>query len=265
MKGLLDRALAVAIDRAAEPAGIRFTERQLYYELCRVLRPWSLFGRRARFTVAPAVSYSDFRSALARAGRVPGLLTADELWPRTKIPGVQAAEPDLFDYGLPRLLVCQRQEIAGMLRANDVPMESACPVFGPDELPLDPRLAAMLTRAGDAVIYVLHDADPTGLTFAGQITPPPGVRVVPLGLRPRQAASLHLVHGRGPARETVVAASGWERAWLAKGRFVEVAAVHPAALLRTVHRLVREVHRNRPQWSELRRVRDLGFLSWPSD
>lgn len=248
----VDRALSVAVARAAEPGGLRFTERQLYYEMCRVLRPVHRAPRRPRFTVAPALSYRDFRAALSRRGTVPGLLTEAELAPRAGFPGEHTAEPDLFDYGLPRLLICQRQQIAAMLCANGIPLESACPVLGPEELPLDPRVETMLSRV-TGTIYLLHDATPAGLAWCAGTTPGPGVRMTVLGLRPSQAGAMHLVHGRAPGP-------------LGRGKFVEVAAMHPAALLRLVHRQVRGIRGvpdERAQWTELRRARGLGFLSWP--
>lgn len=241
---ILDRALRAAVVRVAAVSGLRFTERQLYYELCRVLRPWHLLPRRLPFTVAPPVSYRDFRTALQRYGNVPGLLPLRP--PPSGRPGRHTPEPDLFGYGLPRILVCEPPGIANMLHANGLPMESACPVFDAAE-PLDSGVAGMLTRA-EGTIYLLHDATPSGLGFPQRFREytdiPPGVRVVTLGLRLQQAAPLHLTHGRGP-----------------RGRFVEVAAVRPASLLRTVHSLVREVRPNRPQWST---GRDVGFLTWPA-
>jgi hypothetical protein len=244
MSPLLDRALRAAITRTGEPGGLRFTERQLYYELCRVLRPWHLLPRRLPFTVAPPVSYQDFRAALRRHGDVPGLLPPGP--PPSGRPGRHTPEPDLFEYGLPRVLVCEPPGIANMLHANGLPMESACPVFDAAE-PLDARVAGMLALA-EGTIYLLHDATPSGLGFPRRFREhtdvPTGVRVVPLGLRLQQAGPLHLTHGRGPG-----------------GRFVEVAAVRPASLLRTVHRLVREVRSIRPQWST---GRDIGFLTWPT-
>ncbi len=257
---LLDRALRAAVATAGAPGGLRFTERQLYYGLCRVLAPWHRLPRRPGFTVAPPLSYRDFRAALARHGEVAGLLGPAPV--RTGV-GRHTAEPDLFEYGLPRLLVCEPAGIAHMLRANGVPMESACPVFDAAELPLDERVGEMLTR-GEGTIFLLHDASAHGLTFPARLAEltevPPGVRVVALGLRPRQAAPLHLTHGRGPVRQARVPVSGWEFGWLARGRFVEVAAVEPAVLVRTVHRLVRDVRPRSPQWSARREV---GFLTWP--
>jgi hypothetical protein len=234
MAGMIARALRIAAERVAEPGGIRFTERQLYYELCRVLRPWHRVSRRVPFPTAPPVSYSDFRELL---GPVPGLLPPPE---PLGAPGRHTTEPDLFDYGLPRLLVCQSAAVADMLRANGLPMESACPVYSLGDLPLDERVVSMLARV-DGTVYVLHDASTAGLAVPGLM--PAGVRVSPLGLNHRQAATLHLTHGRGP-----------------DGRFAEVEAVRPAVLLRTVHRLVREVRPQRPQWMI---GREVGFLTWP--
>lgn len=292
---ILDRVLRTAAEKAAEPGQLRFTERQLYYEVCRVLMPWHRAPRRAQFTSAPALTYEAYLVALRRhgPGSVGGLLPPVVPKPR-QAAGRHTPEPDLFDYGLPRLLVCESDDIAAMLRANGVPMESACPVYGASELPLAEGVLRMLALAERATVYLLHDASARGLTFparfAGAVDVPEGVRVVPLGLRPRQAGALHLVHGRGPAYAAVPAAfptagSGlgpgpgagrgpgrgvafelgrWERDWLRRGRFVEVAAVNPASLIRTVHRLVREVRTPRSQLTALRQVRRAGFLSWPT-
>ncbi|WP_330250920.1 hypothetical protein OG874_32645 [Nocardia sp. NBC_00565] len=366
---LLDRLLRVAAERAAAPSGIRFTERQLYYELCRVASPLHHAPRRLAFTVAAPISYSAFRTALRRHGDVPGLLTLEPA--RAARAGRHTPEPDLFDYGLPRLLVCESDGIAQMLRANGLPMESACPVLSAAELPLDPGVADMLAGV-EGTIYLLHDASPDGLTFPvrfAELTDiPVGVHVVPLGLRPRQVGSLHLVHLSGPVTEveehnlgdrtstphgsaqsalvtqsdsrdsawtvaetpadpgtrtaatsgararpgdrgaagpvvradlgdrgvaasvaradlgahaptapapppdtrgsgttsTAVQLDSWERGWLDRGRCVEVDAVRPASLLRTVHRLVREVRSPRTTFTELRRMRTAGFLTWPA-
>ncbi|MGQ4601417.1 hypothetical protein [Nocardia sp. R6R-6] len=264
---MLDRLLRVAAERAGAPSGIRFTERQLYYEVCRILSPLHRMPRQLEFTLAAPVSFAAFEAALHHREEIPGLLSP--VAARGAPAGRYTPEPDLFDYGLPRLLVSESDGIAQMLRANGVQMESACPVLSVAELPLDPRVAGMLARVEQATIYLLHDASAEGLTFPtrlpGLTDIPDGVRVVPLGLRPRQAAALHLTHLRGSAPTSLAAQlDPWERAWLGRGRFVEVEAVRPASLLRTVHRLVREVRSSRTALLQLRRVRAAGFLTWPT-
>ncbi|WP_043652114.1 hypothetical protein [Nocardia thailandica] len=268
---VLDRALRVAVTRAGAPGGIRFTERQLYYEVCRVVVPVPRGLRRPAFTVPAAVRYTDFRAALDAHGPVTGLLTPAP--PRPRPAGAHTEEPDLFDYGLPRLLVCESHAVAEMLRANGVPMESACPVYSAAELPLDPRVTGMLARVDDSAMFLLHDASVAGMRFPERLrtsTPvPEGVRVVPLGLRPRQAGALHATHLPDPAGVPDPGGDAWESAWSRggrrghRGRRVDVEAVRPAALLRTVHRLVREV---RPPAGPTpwHRLRATGFLTWPT-
>ncbi|MFB7542071.1 hypothetical protein ACFC0N_19530 [Streptomyces zaomyceticus] len=274
--GLTDRAITVAAQRAAEPGGLRFTERQLYYETCRVLSPGPAFLGRVPGTPAPVLRLPVFARALEARGRetVPGLLPpppAPHLPPRR----TEASEPDLHAYGLPRLLVCQDRSIAGMLLANHVHLEAACPVLAADDLPLDPRLLAALERAGGATVHVLHDASPSGITLPARVRaglgPVSGVRVVSLGLVPRHAAALRLHSGRGPApdpghlTDLPAALRPKEADWLAGGRFAEVAAVPPARLVRTVLRLTRGPRPPRDSlWSGLRGLRGTGFMTWPA-
>jgi hypothetical protein len=231
---LIDVALRRAVARAGAPGQIRFTRRQLYFELCRGLQPLCRASRRLRFTVPAPIGYARFERALGRwRGEVPGLLTA----PRPPAP---VPPPEVFEYGLPRVLVCQHREIADMLLANGLHMESVCPVFAVDDLPLDPRFRAAL-EAGSGRVYVLHDthAPVDAVTRWAEQVP-----VVALGLRPVHARALHL--------PTV-------------GATAEVAAVNPARLLRTVHRLVREQYRPRRTLPRLRRLAAAGYLSWPAD
>ncbi|MFJ2650988.1 hypothetical protein ACIO1C_30240 [Streptomyces sp. NPDC087420] len=289
MRGrLLGRALDTAAARAGAPGRILFTERQLYYELCRVVRPVGWVPRLLPFTPAPPVPYERFEQALARRrGEVPGLLGPDPA-PGSGVPGGASPEagaspgpepePDLYDYGLPRLLVCQSRSVARMLLANDLHLEAACPVLAAGDLPLDPRLLAGLARVDGATVHVLHDASVAGIALTARLRADhPGVRVASLGLVPRHAIAMRLNAARAPARvppesglpaETALPAGldRRERDWLARGRSAEVEAVHPARLLRTVQRLVRgprtPVH---SVWTGLRELRTAGFMTWPAN
>ncbi|MFE9634681.1 hypothetical protein [Streptomyces sp. NPDC006463] len=276
---LLDLAIGAACVRAADPGGLRFTERQLYYETCRVLSPAAPLLRRVPGTPAPTLRLPSFTRALDARGRatVPGLLpaaTAPAHQP--DLAQYRPSEPDLYDYGLPRLLLCQDRSIAAMLLANHVHLEAACPVLAaPDALPLPPRLLAALERADGATVHVLHDASPEGVTLPARVRaalgPVPGVRVSSLGLVPRHAAALRLPSGRGPA-PTPAPGADWpaalrprEAAWLERGRFAQVAAVPPARLVRTVLRLTRGPRPPRgSMWGELSGLRTAGFMTWPA-
>jgi hypothetical protein len=240
----VNRLIARAAAAAAHPGGIRFTERQLYYELCRSVQPWHRLSRRWSFTLATPLR-------TAELGHVPGLLDSAPAGPQT-VPD------EVFDYGLPRLLLCQDDRIAHMLRANDLHLESACPVYSFADLPLDPRLRTAL-RHGGGTVYVLHDASALGLESVEVARDwAEDVPVNPLGLRPEHARLLHLpALSGGPRAASPIPG---EHRWFATGRIVEVAAVNPARLLRTVHRMVRGLSRVRPRTPE---PKTLGFLSWP--
>ncbi|MEV6592338.1 hypothetical protein [Streptomyces acidicola] len=269
---LLDRALTTAIARAGAPGRIRFTERQLYYEMCRVLRPVHTVPRRVPLTPAPPLRYERFEETLRRRDEeTPGLLA-----PLPAAPSVphRPAEPDLYDYGLPRLLVCQSRSVARMLLANDLHLEAACPVFAADDAPLDPRLVAGLGRVEGATVHVLHDASTAGIALTARVRAEvPGIRVASMGLVPRHATALHLISQRGPTPATAPgpagAASGLEPReleWLADGRTAEVESVPPARLLRTVLRMVRGPRASSYSvWTGLRELRTAGFMTWPSN
>ncbi|MGV9264820.1 hypothetical protein ACWDRR_09180 [Kitasatospora sp. NPDC003701] len=276
---LLDGALTVAADRAGAPGGLRYTERQLYYELCRVLQPLHSGPRRIPYTLAPPVRYARFAEAVAvRRAELPGLLPPPAPVREAPREPRAGAESDLYDYGLPRLLVCQSREITGMLIANDLHLEAACPVVAAADLPLDPRLVAALERAGGAVVHVLHDASPAGLACFERVRdevrgaggPGHAVRVRSMGLVPRHATTLHLTAGRGPQPYRGPLPAGLrpeERAWLGSGRTIELAAVGPARLLHTVIRQVRggaTGPRRAPIHHRVRTARSAGFLTWPT-
>ncbi|MFD4945840.1 hypothetical protein ACFVYE_15795 [Streptomyces sp. NPDC058239] len=273
---LLDLAITGAGARAAGPGGIRFTERQLYYETCRVLSPAAALLTRIPRTPAPPLRLPTFTRALDARGResVEGLLPPLPSAPPRPPTTPDSSEPDLYAYGLPRILVCQESSIARMLLANHVHLEAACPVLpAVDALPLAPRLVAALERAEGATVHVLHDASPEGIELPARIRAAlgrvPGVRVASIGLVPRHAAALRLPTGRGPAPAPPLgpwppALRPQEAAWLARGRFAQVAAVSPPRLVRTVLRLTRGPRPPRnSMWTELRGLRTTGFLTWP--
>jgi hypothetical protein len=248
--------IAEAARRAAHPGGVRFVERQLYYEVCRLLRPAPL-GDGFPHTAPPAVPYGEFREALAAGEAPPGLLADDA---RPPLP-LEGREPDLTAYGLPRLLVCHDPAVVRMLVANGFHMELSCAVVA--AWPPPEHLAAMLARTRHARAYALHDASPEGLAWAAALgaTAPAPLREI--GLRPAHAMRLRLVATRGERRapESLPAAlSPVERAWLAEGWSAEVAALSPSRLLRTLRRIMLGIAA--PAEPERPRA-DAGFLTMP--
>jgi hypothetical protein len=244
-----------AAARAAHPGGVRFTERQLYYEVCRLVRP-SALSDAFPHTTPPPISFDAFRLALDAAGPPPGLVTDA---PRAPLP-LEGREPDLAAYGLPRMLVCQDPEVARMLVANAFHMELSCAVVA--EWPPPPPFGAMLERARHPRVYAFHDASAAGLSWAASLRLGVSAPLHDIGLTPAHAMRLRLVASRG-ARQDADAFSHFspvERAWLADGWSAEVAALPPARLLRALRRIMLGIV---PQTPPTPPRRDAGFLTMP--
>jgi hypothetical protein len=116
--------------------------------------------------------------------------------------------PDVLDYGLPRLLVCQHDGIAAMLLANDLHMESGAAVLGGTQVAggLPAPLRDAMER-GTTTVYLLHDATAAGAAWGAGVENriDTSARIAALGLHPAQARALHLVRGpSGGAELTAV-------------------------------------------------------------
>jgi hypothetical protein len=215
--------------------------------------------------------YADFRAALdsyrAQHGELPGLLPpAQPLHLRPT-----GSEPDLLDYGLDRVLVCQSSEIAQMLLANMFHTEVKAAITGlSDGLPSP--IWAMLTRTPGATVFLLHDASAAGLTLAAhlreQLDIPEAVQINPVGLRPSHAQRLHLFASRRttetPAFYTWPAyLTPGEYAWLYTGWCAEVAALPPVRLLLRLRRIITDTVPPPRRLYNIQRDRSIGFLTWP--
>jgi len=244
-------ALVKSVRRVGQPGGLFYTERQLYYEVCRELqheRPGWLRLVRTSWRVAP-ISYESFLKAfgeyISKVGRPPGLIPES---PGPVGPAVVAHEPDLFDYGLPCLLVCQHDYIARMLLANYIHMELSCVILGlKAAMPIPNAVAAMLARAEDPCVYLLHDASIDELSLALQFPDlaqlPTDMPWVDIGLRADHARGTGLSLLKGDSQETDAVKrfghlSRRDMAWLKAGWHAEVAAMRPAELIRFLFRAI---------------------------
>lgn len=286
----LSAALAAAVTRVAEPGGLAYTERQLYYELCRALPSgWHrrLSGLRHLpvawlhrlpyhlVTPLPPLPYVQFQAALAdyrtAQGTPPGLL----IQPRTRFFDPKAQEPDLFDYGLPRLLLVQQPAVAAMLLANHLHMDLPCAILPlAAATPLPDALCAMLVRAGEAQVYLLHDATSEGLALIHGLRTalalPDRVRLTVLGLRPRDLLRLHIFAQQGPEQLPPRDAPWFahltpaERTWLQAGYYGECEALRPAHLLRSLRRSLTPPRVLAQPTGNSRLTLETTFMSWPT-
>ena len=296
----VDHALTAAVARLSAVPGLAVSERQLYHEVCRTLRPlagprvptaWALvaaglvagpvpaalaagataiglgLARRLPYTRTPPISDAEFTAALARIPRPPILAARTALH-----PDLAGREPDLWDYGMARALLVDDDDLAAALLATGLHLELGCAVFGPaDAAPLPAPVLAMLARTPGAQVFHLHAASPSALralaTLRDRLALPASVPLTPIGLRPAHARVMHLFARTGP-RPPAAGLSGLagltpqERAWLQAGHTCEVAAVPPLRLLRALRRLLLGVRRKASPTRAERRAR--GFLTEPT-
>jgi hypothetical protein len=198
----VDHALALALTRLAALPGLFVSERQLYHEVCRTLRPfpgprvpaaWGLLAaglvraatrgpaapvalgaalctgaalllaRRLPHTRTPPIDRPAFAAALARHTARHGRPVI--LAQRTGLfTDLAGREPDLWDYGMARALVVDDDDLAAALVATGVHLELGCAVFGlADASPLPAPVLAMLARTPGAKVLHLHAASAAAL------------------------------------------------------------------------------------------------------
>jgi hypothetical protein len=255
-----DALFQSAVRSVSDDGRVRFTRRQLHYELDRKRRPRRrILGRAATWLNGPARERApagllspgiyfelQFLPLLKRwtaaHGEPPGLLpppAADA--PAREVP------PDVAAFSFDRAVVTDRAETADVLVANRFHFEHGCAVLSADGYPfgIAETVKTMLRRNPRLTVFAVHDASLEGCALPALLRgpewfPDPGVRVVDVGLRPETARRLGFpsVYGRpgrlGPEALAGISAADW--AWLEAGNQAELAVLRPTALMRLLQR-----------------------------
>lgn len=222
----------------------------LGYLLRRLLVPPSAAVRK-RAPAAP-IPYQVFQeSILARWERVHGPPT--NMLPeggRARTGAREGArETDIAQYSFDRLLVCDSDETADMLVANNLHFETNTPIISLAGYPADAfaRVMEMVRRNPALTVFTLHDADNKGCLLPLRLRedcdwfPQPSVTIIDIGLRPRHVATMPgLIRTRGGVRSSLPAEltrmlTPGERTWLAAGERVELAVFKPSRLMRAIY------------------------------
>ncbi len=187
------------------------------------------------------VTHSDFRRMWERWCHVHG--KPDGLIERRPQPARPSAEADIADYSFDRAVICDREETADLLLANNFHFENNCAILTPDGYPPGPfaTVKAMLKRNPRLQVFVLHDASVKGCLLARKLRTDPdwfgeSVRIVDAGLRPGHAKPfqglfLESKDNYFPEGEGLTAG---EAEWLAKYR-LEFAAIRPEQVLKRLY------------------------------
>ena len=158
---------------------------------------------------------------------------------------------DVTAYSFDRLIVCESNEIAQMLIANNFHFEHNCAILSISGYPqnLFETIMTMLRRNPELKVFALHNCSPAGMEIIHQLRTDPiwfadsDVAIVDIGLSPRQiieaGKSMFVLNTSVSAKESQrlprqVRQSLSDEAlhWLDAGNFVELESFSPQKLIR---------------------------------
>ena len=162
-------------------------------------------------------------------------------------------DPEVSAYSFDRAIICDSDEIAQFLIANNVHFENNCAILSISGYPqsIFDTVIEMLRRNADLKVYALHDANPAGVSLVHQLRTSPNwfanqaVTIFDLGISPRQILETRDMFVQQSqtmaqsARQLPDAVrqglTAEELAWLDAGNFVELESFTPQRLLRVVN------------------------------
>lgn len=218
-------------------------------------------------TLSPSIAWNEFQENLfdyLQNNEIDRLLKIKkDVTFADKIPD------DLTLYGLPKLLICERCEIAQMLRANQFHLQTPCGVLSLREAsPLSENVQKMLLSAEEPQIFFLHDASSQAFGLIPNLHQTLALKAEiplrPLGLRPVHARHLHLFAQRNVALNNDFSEIDYldesEKTWLKNGFTAEVSAVSPVRLLRVLRRLILGWEIPTSSFQNILPQKNLGFM-----
>lgn len=167
--------------------------------------------------------------------------------PPEALPPARPLDPDIPSYSFDRAVVCDRARTVDLLLANNFHFENNCAVLSVDGYPRHAfdTVRAMLKNNPRLRVYALHDATPAGCALAHRVAHDPAwfagkVPVIDVGLRPAHARAYRGLWLKRPAVALDPAMLGQltarERAWLAAGWSLELAAITPEQVIKRLYR-----------------------------
>jgi len=189
---------------------------------------------------------------LQRWQRVNG--TLEKLLPSPRQEALPASiDPEVSAYSFDRAIICDSDEIAQFLIANNIHFENNCAILSISGYPqsIFDTVIEMLRRNADLKVYALHNANPAGVGLVHQLRTSSNwfanqqVTIFDLGISPRQILETRDMFVQQSqtmaqsARQLPDAVrqglTAEELAWLDAGNFVELESFTPQRLLRVVN------------------------------
>jgi hypothetical protein len=180
--------------------------------------------------------------------------TLEKLLPAPRQEALPASiDPEVSAYSFDRAIICDSDEIAQFLIANNIHFENNCAILSISGYPqsIFDTVIEMLRRNADLKVYALHNANPAGVGLVHQLRTSPNwfanqeVTIFDLGISPRQI--LETRHMFVQQSQTMAQSArqlpdavrqgltAEELAWLDAGNFVELESFRPQKLLRVVN------------------------------
>jgi hypothetical protein len=249
----------------SRPGGLKYTKKQLFYEVCRLLEPkWrKKVAALLPISLSPRLGYGDFDDLLKSFFRAGGNLA--NLLPEDMHSYIrdESDEPDLFDYGLPRLIVCRNDATATMLINNWVHLEFSCLILPKSRVrPLPDCVCAVLARAEEPTVYLLLNTAEEDYDFFNSFSlkaaAPRKSRIERIGLTPRQALERGLYtfkHDNGRERAWRLRyrlnrkslkpnpdLATWEKDWLKSGYYADLEQLAPRQIISLIRKSINFNH-----------------------
>ncbi|WP_445247755.1 hypothetical protein [Microcoleus sp. OTE_8_concoct_300] len=180
--------------------------------------------------------------------------TVQKLLPAPRQDALPASiDPEVSAYSFDRAIICDSDEIAQFLIANNIHFENNCAIISISGYPqsIFHTVIEMLRRNADLKVYALHNASPAGVSLVHQLRTNPdwfanqAVTIFDLGTSPRQileTRDLFIQKSEAMAqiaRQLPITVrqglTAEELAWLDAGNFVELESFTPQRLLRVVN------------------------------
>ena len=177
--------------------------------------------------------------------------SVSKLLPPPQIQALPASvNPEVSAYSFDRAVICDRNEIAHFLIANNFHFENNCAVLSVNGYPnsIFETVLVMLKRNSELKVYALHDASPPGVQLIHRLRTQPrwfadsaGVTIFDLGLLPRQLTKKKMFvlktnesaqQAHKISAEVKATLQADEIKWLEEGKHVELESLSPLLLLR---------------------------------
>jgi DNA-directed RNA polymerase subunit RPC12/RpoP len=185
----------------------------------------------------------------ASNGGIPQLLP-----PPVSQVGTATVNPDVTAYSFDRLVVCESDDVAQMLIANNFHFENNCAILSIGGYPQNifDVTMQMLRRNPDLKVYLLHDCTISGMGLLQQLQQSEewfkdsNLTIIDVGLTPRQVmlakdvfiqnsiAAAQKAKDMNPAQ--LPGLSPDELSWLVAGNYVELASFTPQQLIQVLNR-----------------------------